>query len=258
MSTGSSSRRPRPTDPSASSRSPPAAAFRSSSKPIRSPACRRWSRSATTTPVSASTLGGEAHPPAAAGRSAARARRHAADAAALLCSAAKASSKACDPCSPTRTSSRAVNGEGNPIVARREASQVLAAAREIDVIFAMDDETAHGAFQGYCDAGLDPARRRARRVRPLRRHRKDWLTSRGALKVSAAMFPGTRRRPLHRRSHAARRRLAGPGADVVPTVPMTADRLASSIHESTASGRRTCAPSRLSRPAPATTVGGGS
>jgi ribose transport system substrate-binding protein len=118
-----------------------------------------------------------------------------------------------------------LNGEGNPIVARREAAQVLAAAREVDVIFAMDDETAHGAFRGYCDAGLDPARVALAGFGLSGDTEKDWLTSRGALKVSAAMFPEY---VAVRCIDGLMRLAAGdavPLRDVVPTMPMTPERL---------------------------------
>lgn len=119
-----------------------------------------------------------------------------------------------------------LNGEGNPLVARRETAQVLAAAREVDVIFAMDDETAQGAYRGYCDAGLDPAAVAVAGFGLSGDSEKDWLMARGALKVSAAMFPeyvavrcidGLMR--LAAGEPVARR-------DIVPAQPVTADRLA--------------------------------
>lgn len=48
-----------------------------------------------------------------------------------------------------------INGEATPPIARRIACETLQGTGDIDVIFAMDDETAQGAYQGYLDAGFD-------------------------------------------------------------------------------------------------------
>ena len=82
-----------------------------------------------------------------------------------------------------------VNGEGSPIVARREAMRIVHEHPEIDLIFAMDDETAHGAYQGYLDAGGDAERVAVAAFGLAGDEEKRWLMERGALKVSAAMFP---------------------------------------------------------------------
>jgi ribose transport system substrate-binding protein len=119
-----------------------------------------------------------------------------------------------------------VNGEGSPVVARREAGKAFAGHGQVDVIFAMDDETGQGAFEAYRDAGLDPDAVTLAGFGLAGDHEKDWLMSGGALKASAAMFPeyvavrcvdGLMRlasgEPVERR-------------DVIPTVPMTPDLLA--------------------------------
>ncbi len=118
-----------------------------------------------------------------------------------------------------------VNGEGTPDVARRVAAEALAGEKDVDVLFAMDDETAHGAYEGYCDVGLPPEAVAVVGFGLSGDPEKDWLLSNGVLKASAAMFPeyvavrcldGLMRlgagQPVRRR-------------DVIPTVPMTADRL---------------------------------
>lgn len=118
-----------------------------------------------------------------------------------------------------------LNGEGDPAVARREAAEVLAATGDVDVIFAMDDETAQGAYRGYCDAGLDPAAVVIATFGLAGDAGKDWLMAGGSLKVGAVMFPeyvavrcidGLMRqaagRPVSRR-------------DIMPAVSITADGL---------------------------------
>ena len=49
-----------------------------------------------------------------------------------------------------------INGEATPSIAQKIAADTLKDKGDIDVIFAMDDETAQGAYQGYLDAGFDP------------------------------------------------------------------------------------------------------
>src|SRR4030095_7837706 len=51
-----------------------------------------------------------------------------------------------------------LNGEGSKIIAKRQASDVFVKHKDIDVIFAMDDETGQGAFEAYREAGLDSSR----------------------------------------------------------------------------------------------------
>jgi len=82
-----------------------------------------------------------------------------------------------------------VNGEATPGVARRVAREALRGTGDVDVIFAMDDETGQGAYEGYVEAGFDPAGVVVAGFGLAGNHEKDWLLRREALKVSAAMFP---------------------------------------------------------------------
>lgn len=118
-----------------------------------------------------------------------------------------------------------INGEATPSVARKIAYETLSEKGDIDVIFAMDDETAQGAYQGYLDAGFDENTVTIAGFGLSGDHEKDWMMRHEALKVSAAMFPeyvGLRcvdgviklynGKPVSVR-------------DVTPTIPMTAERL---------------------------------
>jgi ribose transport system substrate-binding protein len=82
-----------------------------------------------------------------------------------------------------------INGEAQPDIAHRVALDALRQSGDVDVIFAMDDETGQGAFQGYVEAGFDPARVAVAGFGLAGDHEKEWLMRREALKVSAAMFP---------------------------------------------------------------------
>jgi ribose transport system substrate-binding protein len=82
-----------------------------------------------------------------------------------------------------------VNGEAVPKVAHRVALDALRKTGDVDVIFAMDDETGQGAYQGYIEAGFDPEKVVIAGFGLAGDHEKDWLMRREALKVSAAMFP---------------------------------------------------------------------
>lgn len=116
-----------------------------------------------------------------------------------------------------------LNGQGSKIIAKRVAALVFA-EQEVDVIFAMDDETGQGALEAYSAARHDP--RIALATFGLAGNdEKDLLTSGGPLKVGAAMFPeyvavrcvdGVMQ--LHRGGKVHRR-------DVVPAIPLTADLL---------------------------------
>jgi ribose transport system substrate-binding protein len=117
-----------------------------------------------------------------------------------------------------------LNGEGSKIIATRVAAPVFA-EHEIDVIFAMDDETGQGALEAYVDAGRDPARITLAAFGLAGNNEKDLLTSGGPLKVGAAMFPeyvavrcvdGVMR--VYRGDEVNVR-------DVIPTIPMTAELL---------------------------------
>ncbi|PWT90422.1 MAG: hypothetical protein C5B55_09770 [Blastocatellia bacterium] len=82
-----------------------------------------------------------------------------------------------------------INGEATPEVAHRVALETLRKTGDVDVIFAMDDETGQGAYEGYLEAGFDPERIVIAGFGLAGDHEKEWLMRREALKVSAAMFP---------------------------------------------------------------------
>lgn len=82
-----------------------------------------------------------------------------------------------------------VNGEATPKVAHQVALAALRKSGDVDVIFAMDDETGQGAYEGYIEAGFDPEKVVIAGFGLAGDHEKDWLMRREALKVSAAMFP---------------------------------------------------------------------
>jgi len=118
-----------------------------------------------------------------------------------------------------------INGEATPPIARRVARETLEKTGDIDVIFAMDDETAQGAYQGYLDAGFDEHSVTIAGFGLSGEHEKNWMMKKEALKVSQAMFP----------EYVGLRCLDGiiklfngeevPLRDVIPTVPMTAEKL---------------------------------
>ncbi len=118
-----------------------------------------------------------------------------------------------------------INGEATPSVAQKIATETLTEKGAVDVIFAMDDETAQGAYQGYLAAGFDPNAVTVAGFGLSGDHEKEWMMRGEALKVSQAMFP----------EYVALRCVDGiirlfdgqdvPIRDVTPTVPMTAERL---------------------------------
>ena len=126
---------------------------------------------------------------------------------------------------PDAVVTASINGEATPAIARKIAFETLSEKGDVDVIFAMDDETAQGAFQGYLDAGFDADTVTVAGFGLSGDHEKDWMMRREALKVSAAMFP----------EYVGLRCMDGvirmcdgqsvPVRDVTPTVPMTADQL---------------------------------
>jgi ribose transport system substrate-binding protein len=117
-----------------------------------------------------------------------------------------------------------LNGEGSKIIAKRLAAPVCA-SEEVDVIFAMDDETGQGALEAYLDAGRDQNQITLATFGLAGNHEKDLLTAGGPLKVGAAMFPeyvAVRCVDNVMRIHAGHevnRR------DVIPSIPVTADIL---------------------------------
>jgi len=117
-----------------------------------------------------------------------------------------------------------LNGEGSKIIAKRVAAPAFA-MQEVDVIFAMDDETGQGALEAYSDAARDPARISLATFGLAGNNEKDLLTAGGPLKVGAAMFPEyvavrcvDAVMQLHRGNNVNQR-------DVIPTIPMTAELL---------------------------------
>jgi ribose transport system substrate-binding protein len=120
-----------------------------------------------------------------------------------------------------------INGEATPSIARKIALETLTEKGDVDVIFAMDDETAQGAYNGYTDAGFDPGTVTVAGFGLSGTHEKDWMMRREALKVSQAMFPeyvGLRCIDSVVRLFDGQ---SVPVRDVVPTVSMTADKLES-------------------------------
>lgn len=126
---------------------------------------------------------------------------------------------------PDAVLAASINGEATPSIARKIAADKLKETGDVDVIFAMDDETAQGAFRGYVDAGFDPETVTVAGFGLSGDLEKDWMMRREALKVSAAMFP----------EYVGLRCIEGvmrvfngesvPERDVTPTIPMTADQL---------------------------------
>lgn len=118
-----------------------------------------------------------------------------------------------------------INGEATPSIAQKIAKETLAERGDVDVIFAMDDETAQGAYKGYIDAGFDKDTVTVAGFGLSGEHEKDWMMRGEALKVSQAMFP----------EYVGLRCMDGvirlfdgqdvPVRDVIPTVSMTAERL---------------------------------
>lgn len=82
-----------------------------------------------------------------------------------------------------------INGEATPSIAQKIAAETLREKGDIDVIFAMDDETAQGAYQGYLDAGFDANTVTIAGFGLSGEHEKEWMLRGEALKVSQAMFP---------------------------------------------------------------------
>lgn len=126
---------------------------------------------------------------------------------------------------PDAVVTASINGEATPAIARKIAFETLTEKGDIDVIFAMDDETAQGAYQGYLDAGFGADDVTIAGFGLSGDHEKDWMMRREALKVSAAMFPeyvGLRC------MDAVIRHFDGQDVsvrDITPTVPMTAEIL---------------------------------
>lgn len=126
---------------------------------------------------------------------------------------------------PDAVVTASINGEATPAIAQKIAAETLREKGAVDVIFAMDDETAQGAYKGYLDAGFDAGAVTVAGFGLSGVHEKEWMMRREALKVSQAMFP----------EYVGLRCIDGiirlfdgqtvPVRDVTPTVAMTADNL---------------------------------
>ena len=126
---------------------------------------------------------------------------------------------------PNAVVTASINGEATPSIAQKIAAATLAEKGDVDVIFAMDDETAQGAYKGYLDAGFDANTVTVAGFGLSGEHEKEWMMRREALKVSQAMFP----------EYVGLRCIDGavklfdgqsvPKRDVTPTISMTADNL---------------------------------
>ena len=90
---------------------------------------------------------------------------------------------------PDAVVTASINGEATPSIAEKIAAETLAEKGDVDVIFAMDDETAQGAYKGYLAAGFDPDAVTVAGFGLSGVHEKEWLMRREALKVSQGMFP---------------------------------------------------------------------
>jgi ribose transport system substrate-binding protein len=126
---------------------------------------------------------------------------------------------------PDAVLTASINGEATPAIAQKIARDTLLEKGDVDVIFAMDDETAQGGYMGYLDAGFDGDKVTVAGFGLSGVHEKDWMMRRGALKVSQGMFPeyvGLRCmdgiiRMFDRQSVPLR--------DVTPTLSLTAENL---------------------------------
>ena len=126
---------------------------------------------------------------------------------------------------PDAVLTASINGEATPSIAQKIARDTLLEKGDVDVIFAMDDETAQGGYLGYLDAGFDSDMVTVAGFGLSGVHEKDWMMRREALKVSQGMFP----------EYVGLRCMDGiikmfdgqsvPVRDVTPTVSLTADNL---------------------------------
>lgn len=120
-----------------------------------------------------------------------------------------------------------LNGEGSKIIAKRLVARVFTAKEvgDVDVIFAMDDETGQGALEAYLEAGRDPNQITLATFGLAGNSEKDLLMAGGPLKVGAAMFPeyvAARCVDNVMRIHGG---LEVNRRDVIPAIPVTADIL---------------------------------
>lgn len=118
-----------------------------------------------------------------------------------------------------------VNGEATPEVAHQVANEALRKTGDVDVIFAMDDETGQGAYGGYVEAGFDPESVVVAGFGLAGNHEKEWLMKREALKVSAAMFPEYVALRCADNLIKLFNGMSTPARDVIPTVATTPELL---------------------------------
>lgn len=118
-----------------------------------------------------------------------------------------------------------LNGQGSAIVGREEAGRVFRTSHDVDVIFAMDDETGQGAYGAWLDAGGAPDGVTLATFGLAGDHEKDLLASGGALAVCAAMFPEYVGVRCVDAVMSLRAGASAPRRDVTPTIPMTPDLL---------------------------------
>jgi ribose transport system substrate-binding protein len=126
---------------------------------------------------------------------------------------------------PNAVVTASINGEATPSIAQKIAKETLTEKGDVDVIFAMDDETAQGAFQGYLDAGFDADSVTVAGFGLSGEHEKEWMMRREALKVSQGMFPEYVGLKC---VDAAIKMYDGQAVevrDVTPTISLTADNL---------------------------------
>lgn len=126
---------------------------------------------------------------------------------------------------PDAVVTASINGEATPSIAQKIAKETLTEKGDVDVIFAMDDETAQGAYQGYLDAGFGADSVTVAGFGLSGEHEKDWMMRREALKVSQGMFPeyvGLKCIDAAIKMYDGQ---AVPVRDVTPTVSLTADNL---------------------------------
>lgn len=90
---------------------------------------------------------------------------------------------------PDAVVTASINGEATPSIAQKITAETLAEKGDVDVIFAMDDETAQGAYKGYLEAGFDADTVTVAGFGLSGDAEKEWMMRREALKVSQAMFP---------------------------------------------------------------------
>ncbi|MBE7516543.1 MAG: sugar ABC transporter substrate-binding protein [Chloracidobacterium sp.] len=126
---------------------------------------------------------------------------------------------------PDAVVAASINGEATPSIAQKIACETLNEVGDVDVIFAMDDETAQGAYKGYLDAGFEDSAVTVAGFGLSGTAEKEWMMRRESLKVSQAMFPEYVGLRCADGIVALFDGQAVPVRDVTPTISMTADNL---------------------------------